>query len=361
MARTAAGPPKPAMSAALAAKGGRVHWIDAARGFGILLVVYGHIIEGYPGPAVSPYIYAFHIPLFFFLAGFVERPNQSRGDVLRRCLQRLVVPYLFFGLSAIAIATAYERPVDARRLLGRLGELAIGISRDWADLSFNAPLWFFTCLVSLRLLASWLALDPARPARALAASLLVFTLAWTASASGLPRLPWNIDIAAMSLPFFIAGQVLAGTAGPCASTRAHRIPLALAGIALVAACATLNGKISMALRDVGNPLLFLLGAGGGILAAAMLSQAVGQSWVLRRLGDASLVVFSTHLLWPSILPGRPLAVLSWYMIRTTGSAALAAAAVSAALVTLSVLLFLCLRRVAPALIGLPSSSRPGFA
>ncbi|MDB4201501.1 hypothetical protein N9763_00715 [Polaribacter sp.] len=39
----------------------RIDWIDQAKGFGIILVVYGHNF-----PSIEDYIYSFHMPLFFF-------------------------------------------------------------------------------------------------------------------------------------------------------------------------------------------------------------------------------------------------------------------------------------------------------
>ena len=56
----------------------RVEWLDAARGIGIALVVFGHVLRGLFGAqiAADPYwkiidytIYTFHMPLFFLLAG----------------------------------------------------------------------------------------------------------------------------------------------------------------------------------------------------------------------------------------------------------------------------------------------------
>ena len=39
--------------------------VDIAKGIGILLVVYGHLHN-----PINTFIYAFHMPLFFFLSGF---------------------------------------------------------------------------------------------------------------------------------------------------------------------------------------------------------------------------------------------------------------------------------------------------
>ncbi|MCD4694754.1 MAG: acyltransferase family protein, partial [Bacteroidales bacterium] len=48
----------------------RFEWIDIAKGIGILLVVYGHC---QPPPLIEKFVYAFHMPLFFFISGFLFR------------------------------------------------------------------------------------------------------------------------------------------------------------------------------------------------------------------------------------------------------------------------------------------------
>ncbi|HFI0408428.1 TPA: acyltransferase family protein [Streptococcus suis] len=59
-----------------------VKWVNIAKGFAIFLVVYGHVIDGlaesgYMFPSYNMQhgvIYAFHMPLFFFLSGlFLNR------------------------------------------------------------------------------------------------------------------------------------------------------------------------------------------------------------------------------------------------------------------------------------------------
>ena len=56
----------------------RVTWVDRSKGFAIFLVVFGHVWRGLESAgllqpdlfrAVDARIYAFHMPLFFLLAG----------------------------------------------------------------------------------------------------------------------------------------------------------------------------------------------------------------------------------------------------------------------------------------------------
>src|SRR4051812_17314369 len=58
----------------------RVTWVDTAKGYGIILVVFAHAVRGLIASDimtwtpvtrfVDAWIYAFHMPLFFVLSGF---------------------------------------------------------------------------------------------------------------------------------------------------------------------------------------------------------------------------------------------------------------------------------------------------
>lgn len=56
----------------MATKGNRIDWIDVAKGIGMILVIMGHTIQL---DVVKP-IYAFHMPLFFFLSGLLLAPDK---------------------------------------------------------------------------------------------------------------------------------------------------------------------------------------------------------------------------------------------------------------------------------------------
>ena len=86
----------------------RFDYIDKLRGFAILLVVIGHIYLPYTREAsnhpVAQMIYSFHMPLFFFISGFlcefthkIEK-NGYLNFVWRKAIA-LLVPYLFWLIA----------------------------------------------------------------------------------------------------------------------------------------------------------------------------------------------------------------------------------------------------------------------
>jgi fucose 4-O-acetylase-like acetyltransferase len=94
--------------------GPRLLAIDRARGFGIALVVWGHLATGAtPGLPTWFYIsvsviYSFHMPLFMYLSGFVFFLSNSQerfwkdpaGQVWKR-FDRLMVPCIVFAVIVV--------------------------------------------------------------------------------------------------------------------------------------------------------------------------------------------------------------------------------------------------------------------
>ncbi len=70
---------------------------DILRGLGIILMVMGHV--GF-GDYFNHYIYAFHMPLFFFVSGYFYRKNKYDNyfKYLLHDLKTLIVPYVVFFL-----------------------------------------------------------------------------------------------------------------------------------------------------------------------------------------------------------------------------------------------------------------------
>ncbi|WP_313141059.1 acyltransferase [Stenotrophomonas sp.] len=89
----------------------RLSWVDAAKGIGIILVVYGHVARGLVAAHLMPddavfrtvdsAIYSFHMPLFFFLSGiFFWRSLISKGPALlvSSKIDTIVWPYVLWSL-----------------------------------------------------------------------------------------------------------------------------------------------------------------------------------------------------------------------------------------------------------------------
>ncbi|MCM1451652.1 MAG: acyltransferase family protein [Clostridium sp.] len=81
-------------------KPSRIEYIDAIKGFAIMLMIFGHM----PIHNLNWLIYSFHMPLFFILSGFFFNPNKP---ILPR-LKKLMVPYTITAIIILGIYLIIE-------------------------------------------------------------------------------------------------------------------------------------------------------------------------------------------------------------------------------------------------------------
>lgn len=71
----------------------RVNWIDIARGIAIIFVIVGHSLGNYFGSYLANLIYAFHMPIFFILSGYLFK-KKKKFSFLKNSFFNLIFPYL---------------------------------------------------------------------------------------------------------------------------------------------------------------------------------------------------------------------------------------------------------------------------
>ena len=91
----------------------RFDYIDIAKGIGILMVVWAHImIVGW----THRVIYAFHMPLFFFLSGMLFQRDKYSSFVkfVSKRTKRLLIPYVVYSIVTWAF---WANSYGMRRLI----------------------------------------------------------------------------------------------------------------------------------------------------------------------------------------------------------------------------------------------------
>ncbi|MFH2122660.1 MAG: acyltransferase [Pseudomonadota bacterium] len=100
----------------------RTEWVDYAKGIGIILVAYAHLLSsGYHAKLAIPdvffhlsdsIIYSFHMPLFFFLAGlFVDQSYTKRGpgSFFVNKLITIAYPYFVWSFLQVGVELFFSR------------------------------------------------------------------------------------------------------------------------------------------------------------------------------------------------------------------------------------------------------------
>ncbi len=93
----------------------RFDWIDYAKGLGIILVVYGHVIRGLNESKIiseklyyysDTFVYSFHMPLFFILSGFLFQSSFFKRGIksfFSNKVQTLLYPFVIWSVIQISI------------------------------------------------------------------------------------------------------------------------------------------------------------------------------------------------------------------------------------------------------------------
>jgi len=198
----------------------RIAGLDTARFLGLLLMYDGHVVErvmylqNAAAAAQYKFIYSFHMPLFFVLAGVVakDRP-QPVGAFLRSRLASRVVPLLFFNLllAALSLAHAPDFPPVPLATAADYGRAALA-SVTVLTL-FNVPTWFLMCLVSVELLHFGVSRVLGGSALRIAAAAVVFYAGgWLLNARydffGAHQNVWMWNEAITMYAFYLAGVLL---------------------------------------------------------------------------------------------------------------------------------------------------------
>lgn len=84
--------------------------VDLSRGVAAILMIVGHSVITYPidisqipwCKELIRFIYVFHMELFFLLAGAVYHCGRY-GKYVKKKVNRIVIPYLFFGLLTLLV------------------------------------------------------------------------------------------------------------------------------------------------------------------------------------------------------------------------------------------------------------------
>ena len=188
----------------------RYDYMDIAKGIGILMVVWAHILlTGW----THRMIYAFHMPLFFFLSGMLfkkEKYNTFVSFFVHRA-KRLLLPYVIYSVVTWAFwaffrymhhdeVSSYFKPLLQTLIAQGSGEFIV----------HNSALWFIPCLFLVEILyfsicklTKWL-----RVIISFGLAALSFILGNIGGAGYWFSPPWNADAAFIALPFYCVGNLL---------------------------------------------------------------------------------------------------------------------------------------------------------
>lgn len=277
-------------------------WIDALKGIGIVAVVAGHAYSWRNGSLV-PLIYLFHMPLFFFLSGYLYKPSPDLIAYFRKKFFHLLVPYAAFLLLLVIIPEFYSAIVSHQLGVAEAKLLVKNAVYGGRRLEgVGTVFWFVTCLFFTQQLFNLLVVRLHKQMLfpvVLVATALSFVNAWLYQDT---RFPLNVNVVLAALPIFYAGYVF----------KRHEqtrwitpVALVISAVAVGSVLAGVPNYYDMKVIEYGIPAVTMVSAlsitVALIAAAKQLERAPFALTGLVALGQASMIIMFVHrailILW----------------------------------------------------------------
>lgn len=248
------------------------HWIDVAKGIGIILVILGHCI--FPCHAL---IDIFHMPLFFVLAGVTFHSKQSGEFVLGK-INRIFVPYVFWAVISAILNF---------------------IPHNYGGV-FNGPLWFLPVMFSTLILI--FIISKVNKNSQMAIICLCAFLSWlfVEMPSIAEGLPFSLNLVLLSAFYMYIGYKT-GHYLKSENKKQSRIFVTLILVVLfilIFSWLFQNYNLQGAYVSQGlyrsNFIVVLICSIFGIFATLYISKLIGKSDILEWMGKNSLVLMCVH-------------------------------------------------------------------
>lgn len=280
----------------------RYNWVDSLKGFGILLMVLNHAIPDhilffkYDVNIMKIYIQSFHVPLFFFISGFLFNSAKwipKTKDFLISRFNSVLVPYFIFMTLSIIANVLYSAIINHVNAYS-IHEISILIFHIlYAHYEYiyliNGALWFLPALFLSELI--YFTLEKALKRR-LFVIVSVVILASIGAYFGYPfKPPWHINSALVALMFYASGKLFQ-------NYKDNFFQIGNVIMALIFCT-----QLSLAFRFIydlqscltGNLIVYYLTAMSGILFYTFLFYVIGSRLpLLTYFGKNSIIILCTH-------------------------------------------------------------------
>lgn len=288
----------------------RVQWIDLSRGVAIIAMVVGHTLGPYTGQFFGSFIFAFHMPIFFILSGYLYHLRAPKAEFKRGAIN-LLLPYattsgLILILNQLArllppnpVLTVYFPSIRAG-LLAVLYGAGSPVFNPWHwQIQPIGAIWFLLSLFIAMQLFNGVTYWTQRFQGAgywQAAAILGLTVLGARLAQ-IAYFPWALNAALFAQIFLYVGMLI----------RRFRLLDRLADpwywlCGALWLLSAFKGYFVLTIPASPNWLLSVLGAIGGslcVIRGCLWLQRFAQSWPTRglvRMGRLSLIVMCFHLI-----------------------------------------------------------------
>ncbi len=179
----------------------RIEWIDIAKGFGILMMVWGHTSHN----QLTHCFYFFHMPLFVLLSGYVLNVKSTYSSFLFKKIKSLLFPYAMFFIISFFFEWLYEFLFyKGHPIMPAFGYRAVELIWPTFGAGLAGGLWFLIALF-------WLSVVLGGITRLNCSIWIVFAFSVSLNLVVYvyrPKLPFFVAQGALLSPFFTFGYLI---------------------------------------------------------------------------------------------------------------------------------------------------------
>lgn len=277
----------------------RLYFIDNMKAIGMILVVLGH--AKWLGEDAVRFIYSFHMPLFFFISGYLARtiPISMKVNLIA-VAKRLLIPFAFFFLISyiLWLPLHFFGSGQASQILW-YGPIIDFIYSYSTSFHINGVLWFFPSLIVVVLIER-LVLCRLHDLVALVISLVLsFFVVFELSSWGI-GLIWASDTALVGLFFFVLGKVISKYGlftNHLVNFKTATVVGIITGLSLLILLNLSENKLDLRSLEFGEiPVFYYVSGILGICFTFCISYLLPPKRILTAIAMSTLTIFPIHLL-----------------------------------------------------------------
>ncbi len=127
-------------------------FLDYARVIALFLVVFAHLFPTESN--IKLYIYAFHMPFFFFISGYLHK-NEGLTSVINKMVKKMIIPFLIFILIGYIFCCFLKFKMAIPYFIGSCKGILFGRS-----IIANDVIWFLIAMFWVRIFGNTIIRKP---------------------------------------------------------------------------------------------------------------------------------------------------------------------------------------------------------
>jgi acyltransferase len=262
-----------------------IEWVDTAKGLGLFLVVYGHMLYSGTWGSLNQAIYSFHMPMYLILSGFISHEVKiSFWKYFNSLFFRLIVPSIFF----ILLTVPFLLQNDKLSLIEILKKISFLNGR----VPHNAPVWFFIVMFQVLLIYHLIKAPKYNIFFRFLLASISFVLGYVVFKFKIPMI-FGFEKTLVALGFFSLGSVIADISRRCSFETIVWTVILMLPVWIVSGC-ILNPKVSMYTFSLKKYWFFIISGIAGSICWFAFSWLFRKSAIARLWGQNSIFIIGTH-------------------------------------------------------------------